>query len=128
MGKKVQISFAGDANLTTVRTQLEEIVKNQDYERFYCAFLPRHIVEQKGYSTEIVDMLEEIFGDKLEWVMQYYRTFETCITNMNSKREYVANAVDTMIICNASHMVTGVAFEKKLFKDKHPKGEIIEMP
>ena len=64
---RIQISFGKDADLVIVRKQLEEVAEQYKGEdnHFYTGFMPRAIVVEKGFSTEIVDLLDEVLGNRL---------------------------------------------------------------
>ena len=110
---KVQICFAGNADLTKVKEQLETIKKDQSIE-FYCCFLPKHIVIEKGFSTDIVDLLESELGDRLVWQLQDCKTFSEAMNILPEKRIETANLVNRMYVLD-SGTAKGVAEEIKLF-------------
>lgn len=112
---KVQISFAGNADLSKVKSQLEDL-KEENFE-FYCCFLPRHIVEQKGFDTAIVDMLENILGDKLHWQLAKYKTFDEAMTYIGKERAIIADTVNRMYILD-SKIAKGVTKEIELFTSR----------
>lgn len=110
---KVQICFANNANLEKVKEQLE-ILKKEDKYKFYCCFLPRHIVEEKGFSTDIDDALESILGDDLVWSLKNCKNFEEAMSCMKDARANTVNAVEKVFVLD-SGVASGVAEEISLF-------------
>lgn len=111
---KVQISFSKDANLENVKQQLLSI-NNGDYE-FHCCFLPRKAVEEKGWDTAIVDLLEETLGDKLHYQLEKYDTFSDMMSNIETERIEIANLVNRMFVLD-SGSAEGVRKEIELFSN-----------
>lgn len=82
---RCQISFGADANLQLVEKQLRELVQLPNLE-FYCAFLTRKQVEMKGLDTSIVNVLDEVLGDRLTYVTEAYDSFEDVMENIDTIR------------------------------------------
>lgn len=75
--------------------------------------LPRKIVEEKGFSTQIVDAFDEIFGDK--YACQVHAdTFEEAMKNMDKYREALSLKADKLFIVS-EQKINGVALELNLF-------------
>ena len=110
---KAQICFAKEADLKKVKEQLQQLKAEGTYE-FHCCFLPRHIVEEKGWDTEIVDLLEEELGNELVWELEKYENFDAAMGNISGERERVANLVNRMFVLDSKE-AQGVAEEIKLF-------------
>lgn len=111
--KKIQISFAGNANLENVEKQLKELSKKEDV-KFICCFLNRKMVEEKGFTTEIVDLLENIIGDRLIWLADKYKNFDEFMKNIDKARTEVANQIDHLYVLD-SETAKGVSREIELF-------------
>lgn len=116
---KAQISFAATADLEVVKRQLEKI-KTEDQYEFYCGFLPRHIVEDKGFDTSIIDVLEGELGTDLVWVLKDCKTFEEAMTILPGKRREISETVEKIFVLD-SKIASGVAEEVKEFT----KGKVI---
>lgn len=118
---KVQISFAKDADLANVESQLIELASHKNYE-FYCCFLPRDIVEEQGFGTQIVDLLDKTLGDRLTYQVSTYKyptakgdsKFQAAMLWMSEIRDITANKVDKLYVLD-SKSALGVAEEIKLF-------------
>jgi hypothetical protein len=119
---KAQICFAGNANIENVKKQLEQLKAETKYQ-FYCCFLPKHLVEQKGFSPEIVDTLEEVLGEELVWQLKEYETFEAAMANIEQIRQDTAELVNRMFVLD-SGTAAGVAKEVQLFTN----AKVILMP
>lgn len=111
----VQISFAGNADLENVRNQLIKL-REEDKYQFVSCFLTRKMVEEKEFSTEIVDMLDEVLGTCHDYAALEYDNFDTFMSNIQDVRQEVANAVNRMFVLD-SGTAAGVADEIKLFTD-----------
>ena len=113
---KAQICFAGaTSDLDKVREQLLQLKAEGKYE-FYCCFLPRHIVNEKGFSTDIVDVLEESLGEELHWQLGEYENFSKAIAALPEVRKETAYMVNRMFVLD-SKQAQGVANEIKLFTE-----------
>jgi len=119
---KAQICFAGTANLEKVKEQLVQL-KNENKYEFHCCFLPRHIVVEKGFTTDIIDMLENTLGDDLIWELKEYKSFDDIMKDLYTVREHVANTVNRMFVLD-SGTARGVAKEIELFTS----AKVIMMP
>lgn len=94
----VQISFKTDANLEKVVSQLQQVKKELQIDKFYYCGLPRHIILEKGFSTDIVDTLDKELGDTIEYTLKDYKNFEDAMKNIDEVREIVSNKVDSIIV------------------------------
>jgi len=112
---KAQICFAGTADLENVREQLKEL-KNKNEYVFYCCFLPRHIVIEKNFTTDIIDVLEEELGDSLIWQLKDCVSFNEAMLKLPDIRKETANLVNRMFVLD-SGTAKGVSEEIKLFTD-----------
>lgn len=117
--KKIQISFAGNADLTTVWSQLVEISKMEDV-KFYCCFLNERMVIGKGFSMDIINLLNATIGDRLVWLADDYNTFDEFMANIDSARLKVADQIDHIYVLDSS-TAKGVSKEIELFT----KGRVI---
>lgn len=116
---KVQISFAGNANLDNVRKQLEELAKNENFV-FYTCFLSRRIVEEKALDTKIVDMLSDVLGMRHISVPEDIfgvLDFEEFMKELPSMRTQTADLVDRLYVLD-SGTASGVAEEVQLFTNR----------
>ena len=115
---RVQISFSKDADLENVRNQLLEL--NNGTYKFYSCFLPRDIVIEKGWSTDIVDLIDEVLGNEHSYVSEDYmgsQNFEEFMKDLPAMREYTADLVNIMFVLD-SGTAAGVAEEIRLFTNK----------
>lgn len=115
--KRVLISFSKDANLEVVEKQLNMIDNTSEEYEYFCLFLPRHIVESKGLDTNIIDLLERTLGDRLEWVLSGYETFEEAISALTKERQNIIPLMDLMFVLD-SNIAFGVTSEINIFTNK----------
>lgn len=113
---KVQICFSATSNLENVKNQLQDLAANPEFEFYHC-FMPRHIVEEKGYDTAIVDMLDEVLKNRMCSPVPMTATFETYIKNINVYREDIANVVNRMYVLD-SGTADGIRNEIELFTSR----------
>lgn len=116
---KVQISFAGKANLDNVRKQLEELAKNENFE-FYTCFLSKRIVEQKNLDPAIVNMLRDVLGTRHISVPEDIfgvLDFEEFMRELPNMRTQTADIVNRLYVLD-SGTVVGVAEEVQLFTNR----------
>lgn len=116
---KVQISFAGKANLDNVRKQLEELAKNENFE-FYTCFLSERIVEQKNLDPAIVNMLSDVLGTRHISVPEDIfgvLDFEEFMRELPNMRTQTADIVDRLYVLD-SGTATGVSEEVQLFTNR----------
>jgi hypothetical protein len=111
--KKIQISFAGNANLETVEEQLIKLSKMEDVE-FYCCFLNRKMVTEKGFNTNIVDLLDRTIGDKITWLADQFPNFNEFMGNLDGARTEVAKIIDHIYVLDSA-TAKGVSREIELF-------------
>jgi hypothetical protein len=110
---KVQICFAKDANLEKVKEQLVKLNSENDFE-YYCCFLPRNVVEEKKFDTKIVDMLDEVLGDKLIYMTKDFGDFDNIMKSWPAIRTITANIVNRLFVLD-SGCAAGVGAEIELF-------------
>jgi len=106
---KVQISFAANTDLVAVKERLIELVEKTDYE-FVSCFLPRHIVKEKGFTTDIVDMLDEVLGDRHKYAGIAMENFDDFMANIYQLRFTVGKSVDVVYLIG-SGIVGGIKDE-----------------
>ena len=114
---KIQISFAGDSDLSVIKDQLQELVKayeNEPYIKFCHCFLPREVVISKGFDTGIVDLLDEVLGDKQLNYIGKCKTFEECMEALPEARERVAKDVYRIHVLGTFDIAKGVKEEIRL--------------
>ena len=101
MSKKImQISFGKDSDLSQIREELTRI-KNEysEYYTFAHCFLPRHVVEEKGWSTQILDLLDEVLGkDNHHSKLEEFKTFDECMKNLEDARKSLTNEISCLAI------------------------------
>lgn len=119
MSEKLQvwICFGGDSNLATVEEGLKKITARDNIENYHLCFLSRRIVNEKGFSTDIVDLLEKYLGDKAIWHLDKYENFETAIANINKERVIVAKLVNKLVVLD-SRNAKGVCAEIIAYSEK----------
>lgn len=113
----VQISFTKEANLDNVKKQLITLKEQHPEYRFHHCFLSRKQVEEKGLSTDIVDMLDDIIGNVQYAHLDHYETFEEAMTHIEYRRSLVADLVSYMFVLD-SGAAEGVRAEVELFTNK----------
>lgn len=121
----VQICFTLKNNLTmdTLRTKLQDTKTKLDnaYPNGYLVkscHLNRDICEEQGFSTEIPDLFEEIFGKTGYQCELTETTMEAAKKNMQMHREHLSKTADTLVVLSETAL-TNVALEIQLFTDNH---------
>lgn len=109
----VQICFECSADLNKVKEQLTEL-KNTNQYIFHHCFLSRKHVEEKGFTTDIVDMLDEVLGADQEAHLNKYDTFADAMLHIDKERKEVANGVNRMFVLD-SGTAEGIRKEIELF-------------
>lgn len=119
---KIQFCFSvnKDGNEEIIRKMKEikeklEKEYGEEYEILSC-HLPRKILEEKNFSTEIADAFEDIFGDKYKCQVKA-DTFEEAMKNINSYRIKTSQCVDRLFILSNSS-VSNIALELEYFTNK----------
>lgn len=116
---KVQVIFRiDDVDNSVIFQKLkrmkDELVKDygEDFTVHSC-HLPRKIVEEKGWNTEVCDMFEHIFGDHYQSEVTA-ETYESAMNEMNDYRKKVARMVDKIYVFS-NESLGGVAIEIEEF-------------
>lgn len=116
----IQVSFVTgtEEENNIIISKLQKMKNNLDekYGEEYIVescHLPRRIVEAKGFSTQIVDAFEDIFGEK--YLNQVTAdTFEEAMENMDKYRTELSLKANLLFII--SHQkINGVAIELEKF-------------
>lgn len=105
---KVQISFAKEANLERVKEQLIDLAKDKSLE-FYSCFLPRTVVEEKGFSTDILDTIDEALDGRMNYMLEG-DTFDDVMADLPDRRKVVGALVDKLYVLDST-TASGVADE-----------------
>lgn len=94
----VVFSYTEDAKeLEIINTKLLQFVdENKDNYEYKCLFLPRKVVEAKGFKTDLVEVLEHC-GTDIEFVLNKYDTFQECMDNMNKERKMLSKKADKIL-------------------------------
>lgn len=110
---KVQISFGLKANMSKVRFQLQDLARDESLE-FYSCFPTKAQVYSKGLDTGIVDMLDEVLGNRHTSMLAEYGSFDDAMLHIRDARIKTANIVNKMFVLDASEAF-GVATEIEIF-------------
>lgn len=113
----VQICFAANSNLDNVRTQLIQLKEAHPEYRFHHCFLTRKHVEERGLSTAIVDLLDDVLGADQYAHLDCYDTFAEAMLHIDTKRILVADLVNRMFVLD-SGTAEGVRAEVELFTNQ----------
>lgn len=121
---KVQVIFRTNGVDNSVifqklKRMKDELVKDygEDFTVHSC-HLPRKIVEEKGWSTEVCDMFDTIFGDHYKCEVTA-ETYDLAMSELNNYRKKVARMVDKIYVIS-NETLGGVAIEIEEFS----KGKI----
>lgn len=118
---KIQFCFSVEKDNKEIIRKMSEIKDkleteyNGDYEILSC-HLPRKIIEEKNFSTEIIDAFENIFGSKYKCQVEA-DTFNEAIKNLDSYRIKTAQMADRLFILS-NEKVTNIALELEYFTNK----------
>ena len=94
-----QIAFAGDADLSLIRGQLKEVKEKFTNAEFVHLFLPRKIVEEKGFDPKIVDLLDEILGENQHNPLaKEAENFDDFMSKIDEARVELATKTDLLIV------------------------------
>lgn len=119
--KIIQICFSlkTGLTLTTVReklTQLKNILDesygSDNYECHSC-HLSRTLCENKGFSTEVPDMFNDIFGDSYVCELESETDFDKAMAKLLDYRTSLAEKADKLVIIDKDS--TNVSLELELF-------------
>lgn len=118
----IQICFSLKTGLTTediktklteLKNKLNDIYGENAYECRSC-HLSHTLCEQKGFSTEVPDMFDEIFGHQYVCELESETDFDTAMSKINDYRTQLAQKADKLVILSGE-TVTNVALELELF-------------
>lgn len=118
----IQICFSLKTGLTiedirnrlkTLKAKLDETYGEHSYECRSC-HLTKKLCIEKGFSTEVPDMFEEIFGTDYICELSDEKDFTTAISHINDHRAALARKADKLVILN-SEPVNNVSLELELF-------------
>lgn len=108
--KIIQISFAGDADLTVVKSQLAAIKAQYEGNEFVHLFLPRKIVQEKGFPTTIVDMLDEVLCENQSNPLADAANFDEFMSKIDGARLELSTKTDLLIVLG-TNLADGVIKE-----------------
>lgn len=110
----IAISFTlKGQELSSIRNVLEGIAARHEGEELIHGFMPRELVIEKGFSTELVDMLDELFP------------VQHIFFGRREEMVKYANSVKAFAIF-VGEIKEGVAEEYDLYLNKAPKCNILE--
>ncbi len=110
----VQISFSCEANLEKVKEQLTNLKEQYPFFTFHHCFLSRKQVEEKGFSTNIVDMLDEVLGDNHVSYLDKYETFDEAKAHIKEERLKLSTITSELFVLD-SGLADGVKKEIALY-------------
>lgn len=100
--KLIQISFAGDADLALIKGQLSDVRDQFSDAKFAHLFLPRKIVEEKGFNTAIVDMLDEVLGENQYNPLAEAANFDEFMSKIDEERLALAAETSLLVVLGTS--------------------------
>lgn len=118
----VQICFSLKSNLTldeirtkmkTLKTKLDKLYGTNNYETRSC-HLSRQLCLNKGFTTDIPDLFDEVFGENYVCELSPETDFSTAMAKINDYRIELSKKADKLVIL-AGETVTNVALELELF-------------
>ena len=65
---------------------------------FIAVFLPRHIVIKEGFSTDIVDLLDEVLGDRHTYIGNEHKTLGEFVDQLHTMRVVTGNIVSKLFV------------------------------
>lgn len=101
------------SRLVTLKTKLDETYSEHNYECRSC-HLTKELCIEKGFSTKVPDMFEEIFDTDYICELSEEKDFATAMSHINDHRAALANKADKLVIMN-SEPVNNVSLELELF-------------
>lgn len=101
------------SRLETLKAKLDETYGEHNYECHSC-HLTKELCIEKGFSTEVPDMFEEIFGADYICELSDEKDFATAMSRINDHRAALAGKADKLVIMN-SEPVNNVSLELELF-------------
>ena len=99
--------------LVSLKEKLDAIYGRGAYECRSC-HLAKHLCIEKGFSTEVPDMLAEVFGNQYVCELESEPTFQSAMANINDHRKQLAVIADKLVILSGE-TITNVALELSLF-------------
>lgn len=124
MNKKpiIQICFTLKTGLTPeiIREKMESLKEKLDnlygehcYECRSC-HLSRQLCMDKGFTTEVPDIFDAVFGDDYVCELHSETNFTDAMTHINDYRTNLAKKADKLVILN-NESIGNVALELELF-------------
>ena len=117
----IQICFSLKTGLTMdeLKNKMQELktkldAKFDDYEVHSC-HLSRKVCLDAGFTTEVPDMFDEIFGNKYICEITE-QTKAEAFANVNRHREELSKKADRLVILSGE-TVTNVALELQMFTE-----------
>ena len=101
--------------LYSLRAKLTEEFGEDGYEVRSC-HLSHDLCIDAGFSTEIPDTFNMVFGDQYVCELEDEKSFDLAMKNINKYREQLSKKADKLVIL-AGETVTNVALELQLFTD-----------
>lgn len=120
--QNVWIVFSGtedDKELDIIKTKLSKFIesnKEMPY-KYKCLFLPRKVVEQKGFKTDLVDILNNC-GANIEFILDKYNSFEECMDNINKERIELSKESDKILSIIPTENISNMYKELSLFVER----------
>lgn len=118
----IQICFSLKTGLTidelkikmkNLKTKLDELYGENNYETRSC-HLSRQLCLNKGFTTEVPDLFDEIFGENYVCELHSENDFNTAMSKINDYRTQLSKKADKLVILTGE-TVTNVALELELF-------------
>ena len=118
----IQICFSLKTGLTMdalrtkmkrLKIQLDVLYGENNYETRSC-HLSRQLCLSKGFTTEVPDLFDEIFGDNYVCELNSESDFDTAMSKINDYRIGLSKKADKLVIL-AGETVTNIALELELF-------------
>lgn len=98
--------------LTNLKTRLDNEYGDSNYQVRSC-HLSKKLCQDKGFTTEVPDLFEEIFGTNYECELTE-DTFDEAMANINRHREELSTKADRLAILSETD-VTNVTLELEMF-------------
>lgn len=112
---RYQVSFDKDADLEIVEKQLLQLTVDWNTEgtdwTVVTGFIPRDIIEAKGWSTAIHDMFDRVIPlNKIYHENGTYDTLEECMANIDNTRSFISATTSRLYVLGVK-MNPGVVAE-----------------
>lgn len=122
--KIIQICFSLKTGLdiTTIREKLTKLKgildKKYGMNNYECrsCHLSRTLCKDKGFTTDVPDMFDDIFGDNYVCELESETSFNIAMARINDYRKQLASKADKMVIIE-DDSITNVALELEMFTD-----------